>query len=160
MRIPTQRRSHWSDALHAGARGLVAAMAMSGLRTFTSNLELLRESPPEAIVERHGPQRLHNLAPGHKKAVTELAHWMYGVAGGIAFGLLPPRVRAHPLTGPAYGTAVWAGFELGIGPLLGVEGRQGKLVGRAMLVADHALYGAMVAGQFAPEPQIPRRRRL
>lgn len=143
----------------ATARGLVAAMAMSGLRTFTANTGLLGQSPPEAIVDEHGPEELQQLTPATRTAVTELVHWLYGAGGGLAFGLLPARVRAHPGTGPLYGVTVWVGFELGIGPMLNVQGRAGGISGRLVLVLDHVMYGAVVAGRLAPEPEITRRRR-
>jgi hypothetical protein len=143
----------------AAVRGLTAAMAMSGLRTFTANLGLLRQSPPDAIVDRHAPRLLRNRGPGTRMAVTELAHWLYGAGGGVMFGLLPGRLRAHPWTGPVYGVVVWLGFELGVGPLLGVQGRQGGVGGRLILMADHALYGAVVAGRLAPEPRMIERER-
>lgn len=134
-------------------------MAMSGLRTVTANLNLLSQSPPEAIVERHGPRAMYKLDPDTRTAVTELVHWVYGAGGGLMFGLLPAGLRAHPLTGPMYGVAVWLGFELGVGPALGVQGRQGKWGGRLVLMIDHALYGVVVAGRLAPEPQMIERER-
>jgi hypothetical protein len=140
--------------LRAGGRGLMAAMAMSGTRTITSNLDLMEETPPRKIVERHGPRPLQRLPERHVEAVSEIVHWVYGAGGGAAFGLLPAKVRSHPVTGPAFGLAVWIGFELGIGPLLGVEHRKRKVLGRLVLALDHVLYGVVVAGRLAPEPEI------
>ncbi|RSN70194.1 hypothetical protein DMH08_06900 [Actinomadura sp. WAC 06369] len=90
-------------------------------------------------------------------------HWVYGAGGGALFGLLPDRVRGHRLSGPAYGLAVWLGYELVVGPALGVEHsphRHG--VWRALVALDHLLYGVVVAGRLAPEPTAvtrPRRPR-
>lgn len=149
----------WTLA-RAGTRGLVAAMAMTGVRTVTGNAGLMEQSPPEAIVERHAPQPIQRLTEGHRSVVTEIAHWSYGAVGGVLFGLLPAHVRAHPLTGPAYGMGMWLSFEAGIAPLLGVQHtKQNRTLGRVMVAVDHALYGFVVAGRVAPEPEIISRER-
>jgi hypothetical protein len=130
-------------------------MAMSGMREFTANAGLLEKSPPEAIVERHAPKMVQRLAAEHRSAITELAHWCYGAAGGMAFGLLPRRLRADPRTGPLYGLCTWLGFELAIGPLLGVQyPEQRRLIHRAMPALDHVMYGIVVAGRLAPAPEV------
>ena len=138
----------------ATARGLVAAMAMTGFRTMAGNAGLLQEAPPEAIVKRHVPRMIRWRAPRKSTAFTELAHWAYGAAGGIILGLLPRELRSHPATGPAYGLALWVLFETAIAPLLDVpHNRQKKVLGRLMIATDHVLYGVIAAGQLAPEPQ-------
>lgn len=144
-------------AARAGARGLVAAMAMTGLRQLTENVGLLEESPPKAIVEQHAPEPIHRLMDEHRAAVTELAHWAYGMGGGVAYSVLPDRIRAHPLTGPAYGLAVWLSFELGVAPLLGMpHARSRRPVSRLVLALDHVLYGVVVSARLAPDPQVIR----
>jgi hypothetical protein len=135
----------------AGARGLVAAMAMTGARTVTAAVGPREQSPPEALVERHAPV-VNRLPERYREAVTELAHWAYGAAGGAAFGLLPARVRRHPAAGPAYGLAVWLGFEAGMAPVLGVRHvHEHGVAWRAVVALDHVLYGIVVAGRLAPE---------
>ncbi|WP_285567479.1 hypothetical protein [Actinoallomurus iriomotensis] len=144
-----------ASTVRAGVRGLIAAMAMSGMRDFTANIGLLEKSPPEVIVERHAPRKVKRLAAEHRSAIIELAHWGYGTVGGAAFGLLPRRWRADPRIGPLYGLVVWLAFELGIGPLLGVQYReQRRLAHRAMLAVDHMMYGTVVAGRLAPAPEV------
>ena len=132
--------------LRAIGRGAVAAMAMTGMRTFTANLGLLESTPPEAIAEQAGPSSLQPKDPAARAALIELAHWSYGAAGGAAYTALPERVRASAWAGPAYGIAVWLLFELGLGPLLGVNyTRQQRLSGKIVVALDHAVYGAIVA---------------
>jgi hypothetical protein len=64
-------------------------------------------------------------------------------------------VRADPRTGPLYGLFIWLVFELGIGPLLGVQYQEQKrLTHRAMLALDHVMYGIVVAGRLAPAPEV------
>lgn len=144
-----------ASTVRASVRGLIAAMAMSGMREFTANAGLLEKSPPEAIVERHAPKKVKRLAAGHRSAIVELAHWGYGAAGGAAFGVLPRRLRADPRIGPVYGLSVWLLFELVVGPLLGVQYRgQKRLTHRVMLALDHVMYGVVVAGRLAPAQEV------
>lgn len=161
MRNPVSKRNaNYRTIARAGARGLVAAMAMTGMRTATANIGLMEQSPPEAIAERHAPRPIQRLAEEHRTALTELAHWLYGAAGGVMFGLLPLRARARPWTGPLYGLTVWLSFEAGIAPLLGVQHtKQGSIAGRTVVALDHALYGVVVAGRLAPEPGVISRER-
>jgi hypothetical protein len=140
--------------MRATGRGLVGAMAMSGVRAITSNLELMEETPPRKIIEHHGPRLLRRLPEKYLQAATEAVHWMYGSGGGLVFGLLPGSVRQHPMTGPVYGVGVWMAFEVGIAPALGVRHKQRRVLGRTMLFLDHLLYGVVVAGRLAPEPEI------
>ncbi|MGP4023921.1 hypothetical protein [Actinomadura sp. 3N407] len=150
-----------STVVRAGARGLVAAMAMTGVRTVTAAIGPHEQTPPEAIVERHVPM-LRKLPERHQQALTELLHWTYGAAGGTVYGLLPRRVRGNPASGPVYGLAIWLGFEVGIAPLLGVRHvHEHGFEWRAVVALDHLLYGIVVGGRLAPEPASnrPRTRR-
>lgn len=148
-----RKREQWNTAavLHAGARGLVAAMAMTGMRTATANMGLLEQSPPEAIVQARAPRGIDRLGAGSRAALTELAHWCYGTGCGVLFGLLALEPRTARMLGPAYGFAIWAVFELAVAPLLGARHvRQRRVVGRLVIAADHALYGLVVGGWMAP----------
>jgi hypothetical protein len=148
-----------SPGLRASARGLVASMAMTGMRAVTANTRLVHKSPPEAIVDRHAPRAIQQMSSEHRAVLTELAHWAYGSAGGWVFGRLPARLRTHPAAGPGYGLAVWLGFELAIAPLLGVSHvRHAPLLGRILVALDHVLYGVVVAGRLAPEDRFHPRR--
>jgi hypothetical protein len=141
----------------ASARGLVAAMAMTGMRRVSRNLDLLEETPPDAIAGRKARRLLRRISPRRREVAIELAHWSYGAAGGVVFGLLPDEARKHPAAGPAYGLGTWLFFELVLEPLLGLDlPRRRKITSRAMLVLDHVLYGVVVAGRLAPEEEIPR----
>lgn len=128
-------------------------MAMTGTRTVTAAVGPHEKSPPEAIVEEHAPKPVLELPERHRQAFTELAHWGYGAAGGILFGMLPRRIRTHASAGPVYGLALWLTFELAIAPALGVKhARQRQALWRAVIAFDHVLYGVVVAGRLAPEP--------
>lgn len=126
------------------ARGVVAAMAMTGMRRVTGGLGLLDESPPDAIADRHADHVLARLGI-RRDVAAELGHWAYGAVGGGLFGVLPRTLRRHRWSGPAYGIAMWLFYEAVVAPLLGVaRARQTTAVGRLALAADHLLYGTVV----------------
>lgn len=128
-------------------------MAMSGSRQFTANMGLVGKVPPEVMVGRIAPDQMRKLSPATRAGITELAHWGYGAVAGLGYGLLPASVRRRAVSGPAYGAAVWLAFELGIAPLLRIGAPHGKSIGRLTVLADHVLYGVVVAGRLAPEPE-------
>ncbi|XRQ11961.1 hypothetical protein ACN3XK_14045 [Actinomadura welshii] len=144
--------------VRAGARGMVAAMAMTGLRTVTAAVGPREQSPPEAIVDQRLPL-LHRLPERYQQAFTEVFHWTIGAAGGTAYGFLPRRIRSHPASGPAYGLLFWIGFEA-VAPALGVRYvHEHGVAWRAGVLLDHLLYGVVVGGRLAPEPARGQRRR-
>jgi hypothetical protein len=116
-------------------------MAMSGVRSVTTRLGLVRVTPPEEIGTHGGAALLARLPPHRRAAALELAHWGYGALGGVVFELLPVRTRA---AGIAYGLALWALFEGGIAPALGAR-RERPASERAALAADHVLYGLILS---------------
>lgn len=110
-------------------------MAMTGMRRLTTSLGLVAQPPPERVL------------PARREETVELARWLFGAAFGAAFGaLVRPRVRSR-WAGPAYGLAIWAGFETVVAPLLG-PGRPGDrtAVSRLAVAADHLLYGVVLTG--------------
>lgn len=126
---------------------------MSGMREVTTGLGWLDRTPPEEIVGEEAPGLVRSLSEGRERVVVQLAHWGYGVTAGAAFGLLPGRFRRSRVAGPAYGLSTWLLFELVVAPALGVNISRGHGVkSRISLIADHVLYGIVVAGQLAPEP--------
>lgn len=129
-----------------GLRGVVAAMAMSGMRKFTGGLGIVREEPPRAIIRKQ-TKGLFRLAPrGKRRAVTEIMHWGYGAVGGVGFAALPDGVRRRPWAGPAYGLVLWLSFSAGIAPALGLKhSKRPKATEQAALIADHLLYGIVLS---------------
>ncbi|GIF49229.1 hypothetical protein Afe04nite_37680 [Asanoa ferruginea] len=137
--------------ISGAARGLVAAMAMSGLRRVTTTLELVADTPPEAIVEATLPGIFDRIPEERRPVIVEAVHWTYGTLGGAAFGLLPRKVRRRPLAGLIYGALFWTAFEVGIAPLLGLpQAHRWKPEEEAALLADHLLYGVVVAASAWP----------
>ena len=131
-------------------RGVVAAMAMTGFRTVSAGLGLMEQPPPEEVAERGLPHLFDRIPPEHRDEAIQLAHWAYGAAAGALYGALPSELRRLPATGAAYGLAIWVAFEAGVAPMLGLRIHERGLVERAMLAADHVLYGMIVGARPRP----------
>lgn len=141
------------SAARAGARGLVASMAMTGMREFTVGMGWLERPPPREILEDEAPLLVLPMSEGHEQAVVELAHWAYGTAFGSVYGLLPERVRRSRWSGPGFGIGTWLVYELAVAPALGVQvAQRRRVMSRAMLLADHVLYGLVVADRVPSDP--------
>ncbi|MEV6229012.1 hypothetical protein AB0L88_14190 [Saccharopolyspora shandongensis] len=151
------QHSKTRDLVRAGARGLVGAMAMTGIRTLTGNVGLVEETPPEAIVGKHAPESVQQLPVESRTALTEAAHWSYGAVAGLGYNVLPRKIRSLPWSGPAYGLIIWLAFEAVIAPLLAVRPTRRRLLGRLVIALDHAVYGIVVAGRLAPDPDAVKR---
>jgi hypothetical protein len=135
-----------SELAHAGMRGAIAAMAMTGMRAFTVSLGLVKESPPRAIMRKRARGLLHGLPRKRRRAAIEAVHWTYGAGGGLLFGALPDEVRRRAWAGPLYGLALWLGFEVALAPALGLRhAKSPRVAERAALAADHALYGLVLS---------------
>ena len=141
------------EIAHASVRGVIGAMAMSGLRNVTVGLGLIDQSPPDAIV-RSRTRGLIRLVPRkRRRAAVELVHCAYGALGGAGFGALPASLRHRPWAGPAYGLVSWAGFELAVAPSLGLGHAKNPAVAeRIALAVDHLLFG-LVLGEIRRRPQ-------
>lgn len=135
------------DLAHGALRGAVAAMAMTGMRTFTENAGIVGQAPPQAIVRQRIPGMRRSLgARPRRRVLEEVFHWTYGAAGGVAYAALPRPLRAHRWAGPAYGLAIWLSFEAGIAPLLGLkQAGEARPAERAALAVDHLLYGLILS---------------
>jgi hypothetical protein len=138
---------------HATMRGVVGAMAMTGMRNVTAGLGLLEEAPPRAILRETSKGLLHLVPRKRRRAVIELFHWGVGAQGGATFALLPDELRRARWAGPVYGLAVWAVFDAVLAPALGIRHAKKRPVGqRVALVADHLLYG-FVLSETRARPQ-------
>ncbi len=141
-----EHESEPRQVAHGALRGVIAAMAMTGMRAFTISVGLVDEPPPRAIL-RQKARGLFRAAPKRpRRAVQELAHWGYGAAGGAAFAALPDGVRRRAWAGPLYGLVLWLSFELVQAPLMGLkQAKELRPVERAALAADHLLYGLVLS---------------
>lgn len=129
---------------------MIAAMSMTGLRQVTTGFGLMPpHNPPEEILRHLTSPVLSHIPPGRTRALVELLHWSYGGLGGAMFGLLPRRWRRQPWIGPAYGFLFWLIFETLMAPML-TETRWQSAPTRLALLADHTLYGMVVAASAWP----------
>jgi hypothetical protein len=149
----TEGAAHPRELAHATLRGAIAAMAMTGMRAFTVDMGIVEESPPHAILRQRARGLIRRVPRKHRRAAIELAHWSYGAAGGLAFGMLPAGIRRKAWAGPLYGLLTWAGFEAGIAPALGLtQAQRPRVAERAALAGDHLLYG-LVLSEVRSRPQ-------
>ncbi|MDG4827759.1 hypothetical protein O7627_00380 [Solwaraspora sp. WMMD1047] len=139
-----------TPVLRGAARGVIAAMSMSGVRQVTTALGLLPRTPPESVLSATAPALFRRVPPDRRQALVELMHWGYGAAGGVIFGILPRGIRRRAWAGPAYGFLFWAGFEAVLAPALGINRRYESTDQHVALLADHVLYGAVVAASRWP----------
>lgn len=126
------------EIVHAKLRGVIGAMAMTGLRVFAQNAGLIREDPPSRLVRKRKGRR--------PRWAVELVHWSMGGLFGVGFGLLPEGVRRRRWAGPVYGLLVWMGFDAVVAPALGLTERDWpKGRERTVFVADHLLFGFVLS---------------
>jgi hypothetical protein len=145
--------SQAGEIAHATLRGAIAAMAMTGMRAFTVDLGIVEQTPPQAVFKQRARGLIRRVPRGRRRAAVELAHWAYGAVGGAAFAVLPQGVRRRAWAGPAYGLAVWLGFEVGVAPVLGLkQANKLRAAERTALAADHLLYG-LVLSEIRARPQ-------
>jgi hypothetical protein len=141
------------ELAHAALRGVIAAMAMTGMRAFTVDLGIVEQTPPEAVLKQKARGLIRRVPRKRRRATIELVHWGYGAGGGAAFRMLPDELRRRPWAGPVYGLAVWLGFEFGIAPVLGLtQAQRLRPVERTALAIDHLLYG-LVLSEIRRRPQ-------
>lgn len=120
------------DVAHSAMRGVIASMAMTGMRVVTVSLGLVEQAPPQQIAGE---------ARGSRRAAVEVAHWAFGAVAAAGYGALPRAWRERPWTGPAYGLLIWTGFEAAA-PVLGLpHTEQAGVKQRLAIAADHVVYG-------------------
>ncbi|MEA2461975.1 MAG: hypothetical protein QOH90_2152 [Actinomycetota bacterium] len=137
-----------SDVGMGAVRGAIGAMAMTGMRTFTADVGLLRETPPQSLAKKRRPTGVLSYVPkSRRRAAVELVHWSVGIAGGAIFGAVPHELRRASWFGPLYGLGILMSYDFGVAPLLGLkQSKRPKPAEQAALIADHLLYGFVLAG--------------
>jgi hypothetical protein len=111
---------------------------MNVVRSVTAGAGIVDRTPPEALADRATVGRASRIS-------VQAVHFAFGAAFGAAYVLVPAGIRRLPFAGPAFGLAVWAGFETLVAPPLGKpHARRRPALARLAIAADHALYGAIL----------------
>lgn len=141
------------EFLHAALRGTIAAMSMTGMRTFAGESGVLGQTPPQLVIGEGAPRLIAAVPARRRRAVVELFHWCYGAGGGIAYRVLPARLRRSASSGPVFGMALWLTFRLLVAPALGLRSERDRTnTETAALITDHLLYG-LVLGEIRARPR-------
>lgn len=142
------------DRLAAGAlRGIVGAMSMTGYRTLAAEFGLLGQgTPPERVADEAIPKLMAVVPAPMRPGVVDLLHVGYGAFGGAIYAAIPPRWRRHWASGPAFGMALWLGYNAGIVPLLELHPDRPRRPHEVVVLAgDHVLYGVVI-GRLGGRP--------
>ena len=135
-----------NDAAEGAMRGVIGALAMSGLRVFARDLGLIEKTPPEELADKPAEGLMAKVPADKRKAAVGAIHCAVGASGGVGYGILPDLVRRWGWSGPAYGLLVWVVYEEGVAPALGLtHARSVPPAERATVVADHLLYGYILS---------------
>jgi hypothetical protein len=142
-----------SGSLAAGAlRGVIGAMSMTGSRTLAAEFGLLDQgTPPERIADEAIPKLMAAVPESARPGVVDLLHLGYGALGGAVYTAVPQRWRRHWVSGPAYGMALWLGYNAAAVPLLRLHPDRSRRPHEVvMLAADHLLYGLVIGWLGGP----------
>ena len=135
------------EVAHGALRGAIGAMAMTGVRTFTVSIGLVRETPPQSIAKRRRVTGVLSYIPKRRRqAAIEVFHWSVGILGGSIFGALPDELRRARWFGPVYGLGLLLPYDFVVAPALGLkQATRPKPAEQAALIADHLLYGFVLS---------------
>lgn len=138
-------------ALVGGATaGLAGSALMWGLFSGAKRAGLLRETPPNRVIDRAAAIAAEATESGgpidaeDRTAGALGSHLLFGAAAGAFYGLIQDELELPPLVaGPAYGLAIWAAAYIGWLPAARIlpepwDQRPGDAL---VPVAAHAVYG-------------------
>ena len=137
------------DVLRGAMAGFAATvpmtMVMEALRAALPG-EQHRRMPPREIVDRTVEKsgEAAHVGETDRIAITTVAHLAFGTAAGAAYGAIVGSRRSSPLSGIAYGLAVWA-LAYGAGlPALGLHPAASRDTydRNEVLVGSHIVWGA------------------
>ena len=136
QRLPRPLRARgMKEVIHAKLRGVIGAMAMTGVRVFAVHAGPHPRGPAVAA----GAQARRGARARWK---VELVHWAMGGALRDRLRAAARDIRRRAWSGPVYGLLVWLGFDAVVAPALGLTERDWpKGRERAVFVADHLLFG-------------------
>jgi hypothetical protein len=134
-----------NDAVEGAMRGVIGALAMTGMRQFAADVGLIEKTPPEEMAE-NAEGMMAKVPQDKRKAAVLGIHCAVGAAGGVSYGILPDPVRQKAWSGPLWGLAIWVGYEAGVAQLLNLKHAYDfPARERAAIIADHLLYGYVLS---------------
>jgi len=148
------------SAIRGAAAGFVATFPMTatmqGLRAVLPK-EQAREAPPREVIDRTVTKGTNgnSAAVGERErdVATTVAHFAFGAAAGMLYGIAHKSQRATLMTGIMYGLSVWALAYGVVLPSLGLHrAAQDDTEDRnQVLIASHVVWGA-VLGYLTKKP--------
>jgi hypothetical protein len=87
---PLEPRQSWMERVLDGAtRGVLGAMATTGMRRLSTGLGLVEKTPPREMAEDVllFLGALSRLPADRRDAAIEFVHWSYGAVGGIGYAV-------------------------------------------------------------------------
>jgi hypothetical protein len=136
------------------ASGAIATAAMSAVMIVGDRVGLLGEPPPVAITRTALRGAGVERPSGTAGLLAPMAHLLFGVQGGIAFGLLRRLVPGVPgvLLGPIFALGVYGFSYKGWIPALGIlpppeDDRPGR---PTVMIVAHVVYGLALGWLIRP----------
>lgn len=137
-------------ALAGGIAGLAATLPMTiAMKLMHENLppEEQYPLPPREITEKVAEEAGvdDDMTEDQHRAATLAAHFGYGTACGIVYGIASPVLPGSPTARViGFGLAVWTGSYLGLLPSLGILKSATEHPARrnALMIAAHVVWGA------------------
>lgn len=94
-----------------------------------------------------------HLDESQKQGLTLAAHFGYGTAAGVFFGLIAPkRAREAVPAGVGFALLVWSASYLGLMPALGLHppATRDTVRRNALMIVAHVVWGASMGALAAP----------
>jgi hypothetical protein len=132
--------------LRGAGAGAAATLPMSAVMLGAGRLGLMGEQPPEAVTQEAAGEAAGTRPHGRaSNALASLAHVGFGTGSGAVYALLPrPTGIPAPVTGMAFGLAVWSASYQGWVPRFGAlphpeHDRKDRV---AVMILAHLVFGA------------------
>jgi uncharacterized membrane protein YagU involved in acid resistance len=153
-----------SQLIRSLAAGVVGTAAMTAYQAAVAKLrgepvtppapERWADAPPPAQVVKKAADAVgegRRVRRRDAPRVANVAHWLYGIGWGVAYGLAARRLRPHPMAGAVvFGAGVWATSYAELVPL-GIYEPPWRYPARelGLDLSYHLVYGVGVAATHA-----------
>jgi hypothetical protein len=136
-------------AFYGSLGGVGGTLVLTGFRKVLAGLGVVGTSAPEQVVERlEELGLLDGWSPEARRALTVVAHFVYGVGTGTTMGLLRRErggVKEEAAVGSALGVLAWGAGWASWLPLAGVHLPPWKQQTPKVLlpILDHVVFGGV-----------------